>query len=239
MKQLNYLLGYENLKIYQDTDYFKFSLDSILLPNFVKIKPSLKQILDIGTGNAVIPIILSTKTSSNITGIEIQQDIYDLAVESLKINNLENRIKLINDDIKNYYEIQTSDTYDLITCNPPYFKLNENSTLNLDDHKKVARHELSLNLDDIMKISKKLLKNGGSICLVHRPDRLIEIINLMKKNNIEPKRIRFVYPKIGKDANILLIEGVKNGNSSLIIESPLYVYNGNGTYTEDIKKYFS
>ena len=98
---------------------------------------------------------------------------------------------------------------------------------------------MSLNLDDIMKISKKLLKNGGSICLVHRPDRLIEIINLMKKNNIEPKRIRFVYPKIGKDANILLIEGVKNGNSSLIIESPLYVYNGNGTYTEDIKKYFS
>lgn len=239
MEKINYLLGYNNIKIFQDTDWFNFSLDSILLPNFVKLKKNVKEILDIGSGNAVIPIILSTKTDASITGIEIQKDVYELGIKSLEFNNLQDRIKWINDDVKEFSKNQESDQYDLITCNPPYFKIDENSNINDDIHKQIARHEITLCLEDIIKIGRKLLKNGGSLVLVHRPERLIEIIETMRKNNIEPKRIRFVYPKQGKNANILLIEGVKDGSVGVKIEEPLYTYNENGNYTEEILSYFS
>lgn len=237
MEKLNYLLGYENLYIYQDSDWFNFSLDSVLLPNFATINKNTKKILDIGTGNAVIPIILSTKTTSSIVGVEIQKECYELGIKSLEKNNLSNRIQLINDDIRNYYLALESDIFDLITCNPPYFKISDDCNMANDDHKKLARHELTLNLEDIFKISRKLLKNGGRIAIVQRPERLIEIISIMKKNNIEPKRMRFVYPRKGKSANILLIEGVKNGKEGLKIESPLYTYDNN-EYTDEILSYF-
>lgn len=239
MEKINYLLGYENIKIYQDTNWFNFSLDSILLPNFVKIKKNTNKILDIGSGNAVIPIILSTKTNASITGIEIQKDVYELGMKSLQLNQLEKRIDLIHSDVKEYAKESISDIYDLITCNPPYFKLDNDSHINEDIHKQLARHEIVLCLEDVIKISRKLLKNGGSLAMVHRPERLIEIIELMKKNNLEPKRIRFVYPKHGKDANILLIESVKDGAPGLKIEEPLYTYDESGNYTEEILSYFS
>jgi len=239
MEKINYLLGYKDIKIYQDSEWFNFSLDSILLPNFVNIKKNTKKILDIGSGNAVIPIILSTKTSASITGIEIQKDVYEIGIKSLQYNHLEDRINFINMDVKEYANTCESDIYDLITCNPPYFKLDESSHINLDIHKQLARHEITLCLEDVIKISRKLLKNGGSLVMVHRPERLIEILELMKKNNIEPKRIRFVYPKVGKDANILLIEGVKDGSSGLKIEEPLYTYDRDNNYTEEILSYFS
>ncbi len=239
MEKLNYLLGYPNMYIYQDSEWFNFSLDSVLLPNFVQIKKNTNTILDIGSGNAVIPIILSTKFDKNIIGIEIQKEVYELGIKSINKNNLQNRINFYNIDIKEYYKNQESDTVDIITCNPPYFKITDDSHLNEDMHKQIARHELTLNLEDIMKISKKLLKNGASLYLVHRPDRMIDIIDTMRKNNIEPKRIKLVYPKKYREANILLIEGVKNGNPGLKIEEPLYVYNENSEYTEEVKKYFS
>ena len=239
MKVTNYLLGYENMKIIQDNEMFNFSLDSVLLPNFVTINKNIKKILDIGCGNAPIPLILSTKTNAQITGVEIQKEVSELAKESVKINNLENQITIINEDINNYKNKAASDTFDIITCNPPYFPLKKDSKLNESNYKTIARHEITLDLDKIFSVAKKLLKNQGVIALVHRPERLVDIIVVMKQNNIEPKKIRLVYPKKGNEANILLIEGTKNGNPGLKILSPLYSHNENGEYTEEIKKYFT
>lgn len=238
MEVINDVLGYENLKIYQNSNMFQFSLDSVLLSNFVTLNKNIKNILDIGTGNAIIPLILSKKTKANIIGIEIQKEVFDLAKKSVKLNHLESQIQLINEDINHYYLQALSETYDVITCNPPYFKFNNQSRLNNNDYKSIARHEIKLNLDQLMKIASKLLKNNGLISIVHRPERLIEIITIMKKYNIEPKKMQLVYPGKKKSPNILLIEGKKNGNSGLKILSPLYSHLENGDYTPEIQSYF-
>lgn len=238
MKTINYLLGFKDLKIVQDNEMFNFSLDSVLLPNFVTINKSISKILDIGCGNAPIPLILSTKTDTHIIGVEIQKEVYDLARESVKINNKENQIEIINDDINNYYKKLETDQFDIITCNPPFFKYKETSNLNKNDYKTIARHELKLNLSQLFSISKKLLKNNGVIAIVHRPERLVEILSEMKKNNIEPKKLQFIYPKKNMEANIMLIEGSKNGKPGLKILPPIYTHLDNGEYTEQIKQYF-
>lgn len=238
MKVTNYLLGYKNLYIVQDNEMFNFSLDSILLPNFVSITKNVKNILDIGCGNAPIPLVLSTKTDAKITGIEIQKKVFDLAQESLKINSLENRINLINADITKEYRNFPVGSFDLITCNPPFFKYSNTSNINLSDYKTIARHEVKLNLSQLMEIAKYLLNNNGTIGIVHRPDRLVDIITEMKKNNIEPKKIQFVYPHPDSEANILLIEGKKNGKPGLKLLKPLISHNENGDYTDEIKVFF-
>ncbi len=241
MKVVNDLLGYQDYKIVQNSKYFSFSLDSILLPNFVNIPKNTKVILDFCTGNAPIPIILSTRCGekTKIYGIELQKEIYEMAEESLKINKLENRIKLINDNIKNvdkYFEINS---IDIITVNPPYFKLNEKSKQNDLIEKRIARHEVEITLKEIIELSKKMLKNDGIIAMVHRTDRLIEIITLMEENNIEPKVIQFIYPKENTNSNLVLIEGRKNANSGLKILEPLIIHDENGNYRKEIEaKYF-
>jgi len=239
MEVKNYLLGYENLKIYQDTEMFNFSLDSVLLPNFVTITKKTKRILDIGTGNAVIPMILTTKTDALIDAVEIQKDVYELGKKSIELNNLQDKINIINQDIKEYSKNMETDTYDVITCNPPFFKVTETSNLNMNDYKTIARHEVKLNLDDIMSIGRKLLKNNGNIAIVHRTDRLIDIITTMRKYNIEPKKIRFIYPKKNTESNIVLVEGTKNGNPGLKILSPLVSHTEEDEYTDEIKQYFT
>ncbi len=226
------------MKIVQDTEMFSFSLDSVLLPHFVTINKNINKILDIGCGNAPIPLILSTKTSCDIVGVEIQKDVYDMAMESVKLNNLDNQITIINDDINEYYKSLETDSFDIITCNPPFFKYLETSNINKNDYKTIARHEVKLNLNNIFTIARKILKNNGVIALVHRPDRLIDIIMEMKKNNIEPKKIRFVYPKKNCEANILLIEGSKNGKPGIKILPPLFTHLDNGEYSIEVKKYF-
>jgi tRNA1(Val) A37 N6-methylase TrmN6 len=237
-KVKNYLLGYEDMYIMQDTEYFNFSLDSVLLANFVTINKKIQRVLDIGCGNAPIPLILSTRTKSPIDGVEIQKDLYELAFESVEINKLNEQIKIINADINDIYDKIESDSYDVITCNPPYFKYSETSNINVSKHKTIARHELMLDIKRVCKVSRKLLKNGAVLALVHRPERLIEIIEEMKKSGIEPKRVKFIYPKVGKEANILLIEGVKNGKPGLKVEAPIYTHDSFGEYTEEIKRYF-
>lgn len=238
MEVVNYLLGYKNLKIVQNTDMFNFSLDSVLLPNFVTLKKNTAKILDIGCGNAPIPLILATKTSAKIIGVEIQKDVYELALKTVKMNDLEKQIEIINDDINNIYTCFETESFDTVVCNPPYFKVATTPNLNTIEYKTIARHEIKLNLEQIINIAKKLLKNNGNIAMVHRPERLSDIITIMRKNNIEPKRIRFVYPKETKEANILLIEGVKNGRPGLKILPPLYSHCENGEYSKQIKKYF-
>lgn len=238
MKVINDLLNYSNLKIVQDDDYFNFSLDSVLLPNFVKINSRTQNILDLGTGNAPIPMILSTMTNANIYGIELQKEIFDMAKESLKINNLEDRITIINDNMKNLDKYFPVNYFDVIVSNPPYFRLNENSNLNETIQKTIARHEKEITLEEIVQIAKKFLNNNGTFAMVHRTDRLIEIIEEFRKNNIEPKRIQLIYPKENTESNMVLIEGRKNGNVGLKILPPLIAHKQNGEYSEEVKKMF-
>lgn len=240
MKTTNDLLNYKNLKIVQDDDFFRFSLDSVLLPNFATITKKTKKILDLGTGNAPIPMILSTKVKDDteLYGIELQEKIFNLAIESLQINNLNNRIKLINDDMKNLHNYFDMNSFDLILSNPPYFKLFENSTTNDIIEKTIARHEKAITLNQIIEIAKLYLKNGGTFAMVHRTDRMIEILELLKKNKLEPKKLQLIYPKENSESNLMLIEARKNGNPGLKVLAPIITHYNNGAYTDQIKKYF-
>ena len=238
MEVKNRLLNYKDMYIYQNDEWFTFSIDSVLLANFTKINLRDKNIMDFCTGNAPVPMLLSYKTKNKIIGVELQKEVYDLAVKSINCNNLSDKIEIINYDIKNISEIYESDSFDIITCNPPYFETKNIELQNDNKIKNIARHEVAISLEDIIKNASYLLKNGKKFVMVHRPDRLIKIFDLFKKYNLEPKRIRFCYPKVGKVANTLLIEGVKNGNKGMIIESPLFVHNDDGSYTDEIRRCF-
>lgn len=238
MEVINDLVGFKGLKIVQNTEWFNFSLDSILLANFVTLNTTTKRIIDFGTGNAPIPLVLTTRTKADIYAVEIQKDIYNLAKETLKINNLQEKITLLNDDIKKISNHFESDYFDVITCNPPFFKVDSNSKLTTNIVKRNARHEVLLNLDDIFKTAKKILKTNGVISLVHRPERLFEIAEKMKEYGFSVKRVQLVYSSVNKNANILLIEGKKNNKGGTIILPPLYVHNEDGSYTKEIKTLF-
>lgn len=239
MKVLNDLLGYEKLKIYQDTDYFSFSLDSVLLPNFVTIGKSVNRILDIGTGNAPIPLILTRKTNADIIAFEIQKEIFDLAKETLEINSLTDRIKLIHDDINNIEKYCEKQSFDIIISNPPYFKNETLSKKNKNSIKSIARHEIKLNLEQLVSISNRYLKNNGILSIVYRTERLCEVLNTMHLNNIEPKKILFIFPKRGRPSNLFIVEGVKNGRQGLKEVSNIIVHNDDGSYSDEVLKYFS
>jgi len=234
----NRLLNFDDKIIYQNEDYFAFSLDSVLLANFVTLKLSDKKIIDFCTGNAPIPMLMSFRTKARIFGVELQKEIFDMGYQSVIENKMDEQIMLINDNVKNVYNFIDAESMDVVTCNPPYFKYKSDSLVNSCDVKTIARHEVMLELEDVLKMSKYVLKNGGTFAMVHRPDRMIEIINLMQKYGIEPKKMRLVYPKIGKDANILLIEGIKNGKTGLKVMSPLYTHNDDGSYVNEIKEMF-
>lgn len=238
MKVRNRLLNFGKMIIYQDDDYFLFSLDSLLLANFVTIRLNDKKIIDFCTGNAPIPMFLSFRTKARIFGVEIQEYIYKLGYDSVVENRLSKQIELLNMDVNKLNTVFEAESFDVVTCNPPYFKCNKGSLTNIELGKSMARHEIAIKLDDCVKMASLMLKNGGTFAMVHRPDRLIEIINVMQKYHIEPKKMRLVYPKDGKNANMLLIEGVKNGKSGLKIEAPLVVHNDNGEYVEEIRKMF-
>lgn len=232
------LLNFSNKIIYQNDDWFSFSLDSLLLANFVTLRPSDSKILDLCTGNAPVAMFLALRSKASIVGVELQKEIYDLGIKSVKENNMSDQITLINDDNKNISNYYEADSFDVITCNPPYFKVNSKKMLNENKIKSIARHEIMCNLEDILKIGKKMLRTGGIISLVYPVSRLIEVICKMRENNIEPKKMQLVYPKDGMNANLLLIEGVKNGKSGLKILSPLYIHNEDGSYRDNIKKLF-
>ena len=238
MKVKNRLLDYKEF-IYQDDEWFKFSLDSVLLANFVTLNLRTKKIIDLATGNAPIPMLLTYRTNALIYGVEYQKCVYELGVESIEENNLDNQIKLINDDIKNIKNLFESESFDVVTCNPPYFKKSEGSYLNENEVKAIARHEITLNLEDVLKSASYILKNHGIFAMVHRTERMIEIIEMMKKYKIEPKKIQFIYPKNGKISDLFLIEGIKNGNSGIKMLSSIIVHNDDNSYTDDIRKLFN
>lgn len=233
MKVKNRLLD-TDLIIYQDDDWFKFSLDSVLLSKFVSINLRHKNIIDLATGNAPIPLLLSFRTKANIYGVEYQECVYKLGKQSIWENNKNEQINLICDDVRNLKDRFNSDSFDVVTCNPPYFKTKNSEFLNDNDVKTLARHEVTLCLEDVLKNASYLLKSGGIFAMVHRTERFIEIIEKMKKNNLEPKRVQFIYPKNGRESDLFLIEGIKNGNSGLKLLSPLVVHNEDNTYTEEV-----
>ena len=238
MKVKNSLLNF-NKVIYQDDDWFKLSMDSVLLANFVTINMGVKNIIDFACGNAPIPMLLTYRTNAMIYGVEYQKCIYELGVESIKENGLEDKIKLINGDVRNIRDIFNSEFFDIVTCNPPYFKKSDSSHLNDNEVKAIARHEITLNLEDVVKSASYVLKNRGVFAMDHRTERMVEIIEVMKKYRLEPKRIQFIYPKKGKNSDLFLIEGVKNGNVGLKMLSPIVLHEeGNDEYTDEIKKLF-
>lgn len=233
MVNLNDILGYKNRKIYQNDDYFSFSLDSVILSNFCSIRQRDKYILDLCSGNGIVPFIVSLRTKCHIDAVEIQKELFDLAVSSCEYNNLTDQISFFNLDIKDFVNKENSEKYDLITCNPPFFKFSDDSYINLNYEKTVARHEVLINLEEVVKISSSLLKSGGNLAMVHRTDRLLDVLSSFKKYNIEPKRLIFVYNKLSKGSILFFIEGQKNGNGGLKIEKPFIVYNEDNSYTED------
>ena len=233
MEVLNDILGYKNRKIYQDTDCFSFSLDSVMLANFATIRLRDKLICDLGCGNGVIPLILSLRTNKNIVGVELQKKLSDMAVKSVNLNNLSEQIKIININMKDFVNSEYFESFDIITCNPPYFKVNDKNYFNDSYEKMIARHEIEINLSELLLVVNKLLKNNGNFAIVHRPERLREILFEFKKNHIEPKRIQFVHEKLSKGSTLVLIEGQKNGNDGLKIENPIIMYNEDGSITDD------
>lgn len=236
MEVLNDILGYKNRKIYQDNECFSFSLDSVMLANFATIRLRDKRIVDLGCGNGVIPLILSLRTDKAIIGVEIQKKMADMAKRSIEFNGLSNQIEIVNIDMKEFANTDYFETFDLITCNPPYFKVNNKNYFNESYEKMIARHEIEINLKDLFLVVRKLLKNNGNFAIVHRPERLIEILSEFKKNNIEPKRLQFVYETIDKGAVLVLVEGQKNGNGGLKVENPIVMYNSDGSMTDGYAK---
>lgn len=236
MEVVNYLLAYNNLQIIQRKDMFNFSLDTVLLANFCTITKDVKKIVDFGTNNAAIPLILSTRTNKDILGIEIQKEAVDLAKKNIILNKLDNQIEIIHADINDY--VKNAPKVGLVICNPPFFKVDEESNLNENEFLTIARHEIKIDLERIIRSASIILDNRGRFSMVHRPDRMIEILNLMQKYEIEPKRIRFVYPKVGRESHVLLVEGMYKGKKGLRIESPLYAHNEDGSYSNEVRKMF-
>jgi tRNA1(Val) A37 N6-methylase TrmN6 len=233
-ERLDYLLA-EQLRIIQSPTVFSFSLDAVLLSRFVYVPIQKGNIIDLCSGNGVIPLFLSARTKGQITGVEIQERLYDMAVRSIEYNQLQNRLHMINGDIKEMPKILGFGKFDVVTCNPPYFVTPSKEEVNPNEYLAIARHEILCTLEDAIKASSQLVRQGGKVAFVHRPGRLLDIITLMRKYRLEPKRIQFVYPKQGKEANTLLVEAIKDGNPDLKILPPLFVYNNNDEYTPEIR----
>ncbi|EJU08520.1 tRNA1(Val) (adenine(37)-N6)-methyltransferase [Fusobacterium hwasookii] len=229
----------KNLKIIQRSDYFNFSIDSLLISEFVNIQKNTKKILDLGTGNAAIPLFLSKKTSAKIYGIEIQEISYKLALRNININDLNEQIYIIYDNMKNYLNYFNMGSFDIVISNPPFFRINENTNfLNNLKQLSIARHEIEINLEELIKIASELVKDRGYFYLVHRADRLSEILNNLIKYRFEAKKIKFCYTTKYKNAKIVLIEAIKNGKPGLTILPPLIINKENGEYTDEVLKMF-
>lgn len=235
-ERLDYLVADESMKIIQSPTIFSYSLDALLLADFTYVPIKKGRILDLCTGNGIIPLLLTKRTEGSLLGLEIQERLYDMARRSVEMNGLTDRINIIHGDLKERHSELPQSGFDLVTCNPPYFKTPNDNEKNKNEHLTIARHEVCCTLEDVISSCKLYVKPGGKVSLVHRPSRLIDIITLMRAYQIEPKRVRFVYSKIGREANMILIEGVRDGKPDLSILPPLYIYQEDDSYTEEASK---
>ena len=227
-------LEYKGLKIIQNKEGFCFGIDSILLANFAKEIKKESKIIDLGTGTGILGILLSAKIENlNIVGVEIQQEVYEMAKRSIALNHLEEKFNLIHASIKQLEDKVEMGTFDAVITNPPY-KKNHSGLQSENEKKQISRHEITANLEDFIQNSVKLLKDKKDFYMVHRPERLADIMELLRKYKLEPKKLQLVHPQIGKAPNLLLIKATKNANPFLTIEKPLYIYQQDGQYTDEI-----
>src|SRR5574344_178350 len=216
-------------KIVQNDDYFKMSLDSIVLADFIKIDYTDKNIIDLCSGNCPIPIIPSSNKKLNISAMEIQPEIYELGMESININNIHN-IKYINDDIKNIKNYFPGNNFDIVCCNPPYFKYDKESIINKNSIKSIARHEISIDIESIIRIASEMLNDKGKLYLVFRTERMIELIDLLKKFRFGIKRMQFVYNSLEDNCSMFLMEAKKNAKDNIKVMQPLLTKNYRGDF---------
>lgn len=227
-----------DVKIIQSKKVFSYSIDSVLLSRFPKI-PSRGLIVDLCSGNGAVGLFASTRTKAKIVEIELQERLANMAQRSIELNNLGEQVSMINDDLKNLLDHVPRSGVDLILCNPPYFKVTDTSKKNVSPYYLLARHEIGTNLDDICQVAQHALKSNGRLAMVHRPDRFWDIVDTLRRYKLAPKRLQFVYPKLGKEANLLLIEAIKDGSTDgLKILPPLIVHKDNGDYTDDISQIY-
>ena len=232
-------LEFKGLKIIQNVNGFCFGIDSVLLSDFAKNIKDDSIVLDLGTGTGIIPILLCGKTNlKEIIGVEIQEDVANMANRSSKLNNLEDRFKVLNANILNLDKYYEKNTFDVIITNPPYKKKNS-GVINDDERKVISRHEITASLEDFIKVTKDLLKDKGEFYMVHRPDRLVDILYLLRKYKIEPKEIRFVFSNKEKPPKLVLIKAIKNANEFLKVDNNLYIYDDEGNYTNEILKIYN
>lgn len=234
-ERIDFLLAEENMRIIQSPTVFAFSLDAVLLADFTYVPKTRGKILDLCTGNGVIPLFLSRRSNVPITGVELQERLYDMAVRNIELNGLGDQLDMIHGDLKDMPAYYGNRKFDLVTCNPPYFPTPKSDEQNINEHLAIARHEIHCSLEEVIQSCSRLAKSGGKVSMVHRPERLVEIIELFKKYKLEPKRMRLVYPKEGKEANILLIEGTRDGKPGLKILPPLYALTENDEYTSELR----
>lgn len=220
-------------KIIQNPEVFCFGIDAVLLADFAKVKKK-DRVLDIGTGTGIIPILMYARyENESYVGIDIQEDMVEMASRSVSMNNLENHIEMKHMDVKDISNKYESGSFDVVTSNPPYMK-GKAGLVNENESKMISRHEIKCSLEDIIKNAAYLLKDRGKLYMIHRPNRLVDIIYLMRKYRLEPKRMQMIHPKEGKSPTMVLIEGIKYANPEIIVEPALYVYNKDGSYTDEI-----
>ena len=220
-------------RIIQNPERFCFGMDAVLLSGFARAKKQ-ERCLDLGCGNGIIPILMEAKTEGkHFTGLEIQPESADMAKRSVALNGLQDRIDIVEGDIKDASKIFGASSFHVVTTNPPYMTAQHGLT-NVYEAKTIARHEVLSNLEDIIRESARLLMPGGRFYMVHRPFRLTEIMNVLTKYKLEPKRMQLVYPYIDREPNMVLIEALKGGNSRITVERPLIVYEKPGVYTKEI-----
>ena len=232
-------LELKGLKIIQNKEGFCFGIDSVLLSDFAKNIENNSLVLDLGTGTGIIPILLCGKTNlKKVIGVEVQEKIAEMAKRSIKLNNLEARFQVINENILNLKNIYQNQTFDVVVTNPPYKKKNS-GIINENKEKLISRHEIEADLADFIKVSKDLLKDKGEFYMVHRPERLVDILSIMRKEKLEPKVLRMVYSNKNKEPKLVLIKGIKNAKPFLKVEKNLYIYDENGNYTDEILEIYN
>ncbi|WP_028781762.1 tRNA1(Val) (adenine(37)-N6)-methyltransferase [Thalassobacillus devorans] len=235
-ERIDDLLADETMQIIQSPTAFAFSLDAVLLADFTYVPIKRGKIIDLCTGNGVIPLLLSRRSRASITGVEIQERLYDMAVRNVELNQLNEQLEMIHGNLKDMPARYGNNKFDLVTCNPPYFPTPRKKEQNLNDFLTIARHEIYCSLEDVVRSCSQLVRSGGKVSMVHRPGRMADILTLFRKYRIEPKRLRLVYPKMGREANVLLVEGIRDGNADLKILPPLYAFTDEGEYTDELRK---
>lgn len=225
----------DDIQIIQSKEVFSFSIDAVLLANF-PLFPKNGLIVDLCAGNGAVGLFASRKTNASIMQIELQERLADMGKRSIQLNQLEDQMTMLELDLKLATTAVKPDSVDLVLCNPPYFKELPTSQKNPNPHLAIARHEIHTTLDEVVAVSAKLLKTNGRLAMVHRPDRFLDILHAMESANIAPKRVRFVYPKVGKEANTLLIEGIKQGKKDgFRVLPPLFTYDEQNNYLPEMK----